>query len=83
MAQHRDDRGDDRRVDVAQAQVAQVEQRGEDGGDLVGRRLAVGGQPPVLHEPAVAEHPDVGLRVADVDRKQHGEAIMVASAERS
>jgi hypothetical protein len=69
--EQRHHRADDRGVHVPKREVAQVEQPDEHGGKLVRGGLAHGGEAPVLDQRAVAEHADVRLRVADVDREQH------------
>ena len=46
------------------------------GAELVGRRLAHGGEAPVLDELAVAEGAQVGLRVAGVDGEEHGRGTL-------
>ena len=62
----------DRRVEVGQADAAQLEQVAQRGAELVGRGVAHGGEAPVLDELAVAIGPEVGLGVADVDDEEHG-----------
>ena len=66
--------GDDRAVDVGEAQPPQAEQVGQDGAQLVAGRLAHGGKAPVLGDDvlAVAVDAEVRLGVADVDDEEHG-----------
>src|ERR1700722_2318087 len=63
--------GDDRGVDVGHRDVAQLEQVAQRGAELVGGGLADGGEAPVLAQLALAEGPEVGLGVSDVDGQQH------------
>ena len=67
----RNGRADDHVVDVAEAEAAQREQVGVGRRQLVGGRVAVGGEPPVLEQLSVLEGAEVRLGVADVDREQH------------
>jgi hypothetical protein len=71
-------RGHDRGVDVIEGVAAQAEQVAQGRPQLVGRRLANGGKPPVLDELVLAKRSEVGLRVADVNRKQHGRSLCSA-----
>ena len=68
----RHDRRRDRPVHVAQPQVTQREQARKHRCELVRGGLPLGRETPVLDELLAAEHAHVGLRVADVDREQHG-----------
>jgi glutathione S-transferase len=49
----------------------QCQQARESHRQLVGCVLAGGGKAPVLDQVAAGESPDVGLRIADVDRQEH------------
>ena len=63
-------------VEVVEAHAAQREQVAQRGAELVGGRLAHGGEAPVLDELAVAEGAQMGLRVADVDDEEHGRGTL-------
>ena len=56
--------------------AAQREQVAQHRAELVGGRLAHGGEAPVLDELAVAERAEVGLRVAGVDDEEHGRGTL-------
>ena len=62
----------DRGVEVGEPDAAQLEQVAQHGAELVGGRVAHGGEAPVLDQRAVAVGPEVGLGVADVDDEEHG-----------
>ena len=64
-------RGDDRGLEVVEAVAAQLEQVAQRRAELVGGRLAHGGEAPVLDQLLAAEGAEVGLRVPDVDDEQH------------
>src|SRR5215216_4091111 len=64
-------RGEDRRVEVGERQVAQREQVAQPRAQLVGGLLAHRRVPPVVHQLLAAERPHVRLRVAGVDYEQH------------
>ena len=70
--QLRHGRGEDRGVEVAEREVAQLQQAAQPRAELVGGRLAHGREAPVVHELVAAEGAEVGLRVADVDDEEHG-----------
>ena len=69
--QLRHGRGEDRRVEVVEAEVAQREQVAQRGAELVRGGLAHGGEAPVVDQLLPAEGAQVGLRVADVDDEEH------------
>ena len=54
-----------------EGEVAQREQRPQRGAELVGGRLAHGGEAPVVHQLLAAERAEVRLGVADVDDEEH------------
>ena len=69
-------RGDDHPVEHLEVHAAQREQVAQHRAQLVGGRLAHGGEAPVLDELPVAERAEVGLRVAGVDDEEHGRGTL-------
>ncbi len=49
----------------------EIEESGEEHAELIGRARALGGEPPVICELAVAVQAKRRLRVAHIDRKEH------------
>ena len=74
----RDRRGDDRGVYVLEGVAAQAEQIAQRGAQLVGRGLADRRKAPVLDQLLAAKCAEVGLRVPDVDREEHGRSLCSA-----
>ena len=72
-------RGDDRCVETVEGVAAQLEQVAQCGPQLVGGRLAHGGEAPVLHQLLAPERPEVRLSVAHVDDEQHARIILTGT----
>ena len=68
-----------RPVDRAPLEVAELQRSGERQRQLVGGRVAAGGEPPIADQLGAREGTDVGLGVADIDREQHRPIVATAA----
>jgi hypothetical protein len=66
----RHDRRQDQARDRAPLELAELQRPGERQCQLVGGRVAAGGEPPITDQLGAREGADVGLGVADIDREQ-------------
>src|SRR5262249_687925 len=67
----RDHGRDDCSIERVEAQPIQLQEMGDRASQLIGGGARHRAQAPVARELGALERPDVGLRVADVDREQH------------
>src|SRR4051812_16831909 len=67
----RDDRGDDRAVDVVHAHSPQAQEGRDADGELVRGRRSRSREAEVVDELVATEHPEMGLRISYVDRQEH------------
>jgi len=54
------------------SKFVEVDERPQHHGELVARVRAIGADPELLGQRRAVEEPEDGLRVADVDREEHG-----------